>query len=79
MAVRRGQLRCFLDTGDDVGCVDGLWLLRVLVAVEFEEDPIQWSVSVNSTSDFCCCERRTYCLARLACTLSARLNKRYVT
>jgi hypothetical protein len=28
---------------------------------------------------FICCEHRTYCLARLAFTLSARLSKRYVT
>lgn len=44
MAVRRGRLGRFLDAGDDVGCVNGLWLLCVLIAVEFEENPIQWSV-----------------------------------
>jgi hypothetical protein len=47
--------------------------------VEFIKDPMQRSVNVNSTSDLCRCEHWTYCLARLACTLSARLKRRYVT
>lgn len=56
MTVRRGRVGRFLDTGDDVGSVDGLWLLRVLITVEFKKDPMQWSGSVNSTSDLCRCK-----------------------
>jgi hypothetical protein len=48
MAVRRGRLGRFLDTGDDVGSVDGLWLLRILITVEFKKNPMQQSASVSS-------------------------------
>jgi hypothetical protein len=39
MAVYRSRFRRFLNTGDDVGRVDGLWLLRILITMEFKENP----------------------------------------
>ena len=75
MAIYRCWFGRFLDSRDDVGCVDGLWLLRIFIAVELEENPMPQNISANSSCDLRC-EAKTYCLARLACTLSARLNER---
>lgn len=37
MAVGRWGLGGFLNAGDEIGCVDALWSLRVFISMKFKE------------------------------------------
>lgn len=75
MAVRRGGLCWLLESGDDVGCVDTLGFLCVFIVVELKKHS-EFSNISSCFLSFRIHKCRSYCLALLAWTFSARLKER---